>query len=74
MNKNNEPENQSYYMPLCMGAGLALGTAIGAATKNLSICMSMGMLLGMCIGSVLDVKHRKENSDSSQPDDKDETV
>ena len=51
-------ENQTYYMPICMCLGMSIGTAIGAATDNLSMCMCLGMSFGLCIGAVIDGSNR----------------
>lgn len=53
---SSEHQNLSTYMCL----GLAIGTAIGAALKNIPLWMSIGMLIGTCIGATLDYEKQKK--------------
>ncbi len=54
---NKEPENNTYFMPLGMSCGLAIGTA----TNHLSIFMPLGVSMGLFIGALLDKKHREKS-------------
>lgn len=64
MKVNKKPDSQTYYMPICMCLGMSLGTAIGAATDNMSMCMCLGMSFGLCIGSIIDARNRSKNKAS----------
>ena len=64
--EKNMPENQTYYMPICMCLGMSLGTAIGVATGNMSMWMCLGVSFGVAIGSVIDARKRTEQKDSAE--------
>ena len=68
MKDNKKSENQTHYMPIFMCLGMSIGTAIGAATDNMSMCMCLGISFGMCIGSVIDARNR-EKDEAEKPDE-----
>ena len=68
MKNKQEPENQTYYMPIGMCLGMSVGTALGAAMDNMGVYMCIGLSIGMCIGALVDAKKRKEAKDISQSD------
>lgn len=59
---SSEHQNLSTYMCL----GLAIGTAIGAALKNIPLCMSIGMLIGICIGATFDYEKQKKHENDEK--------
>ncbi|MBQ1551151.1 MAG: hypothetical protein IIZ67_03525 [Bacilli bacterium] len=68
MKKDNEkPKNtkkdKTYWIAIWMCIGISVGTAIGAATDNMSLWMPIGLSIGSCLGVVF-----ANNKDS---DDKD---
>lgn len=68
--KKKESENQTYYMPIFMCLGMSIGTAIGAATDNMSMCMCLGVSFGLCIGSIIDARNpTKANDKAEKPDE-----
>ena len=64
--KKKNSENQTYYMPIGMCFGVAIGTGIGIATDNLAICMPIGLSIGMCIGALMDAQKRKKSKNDSE--------
>ena len=71
MKNNKNSENQTQYMPIFMCLGMSIGTAIGAATDNMSMCMCLGVSFGMCIGSVIDARNREKDK-AEKPDEETE--
>lgn len=63
--KDKKTENQTFYIPIGMCLGIAIGTAIGVATDSLAIYMPIGLSIGMCFGSLIDAQKRKKAKDSS---------
>ena len=61
LNKQQEAEHQTYYMPIGMCIGMSLGVAIGTATDNLGAYMPIGLSIGLAIGAMIDAKKRKDS-------------
>ena len=63
---NDKKENGPAYLPLWMCFGMSIGTAIGAATDNLSLWMSLGVSIGLCLGVAMDslAKKKKDGGES----------
>ncbi|MBE6807708.1 MAG: glycine zipper family protein [Ruminococcaceae bacterium] len=65
MKSKKEPDDQVFYLPICMSIGLSIGTAIGAAFQNIAIGMSVGLSIGVGVGAVIDYCKRKSSEESS---------
>ena len=61
---NNKKNGNSFRYPIGMCMGLAIGTAIGAATHNIALWMPIGLCLGLALG------HHSEEDDVNDPADK----
>ena len=46
-------ENNNYWLPIGMCLGISIGTAVGAATKNMGLWIPIGLCLGMSLGIVI---------------------
>ena len=66
---NKNSENQTQYMPIFMCLGMSIGTAIGAATDNMSMCMCLGMSIGLCIGSAIDARNRGNDKEEKSDEE-----
>jgi len=49
-----------YYIAIFMPFGIAIGTSLGVAMKNLAIGVSLGLALGIAIGAGLNAKAKKD--------------
>ena len=57
---NKQPENKTYYMPICMCIGISLGMTMGSIYDNMLVGMCIGLAIGVGIGALLDNKARKK--------------
>ena len=62
MNHENNKGSGTSALPLGMCLGLSVGTAIGAATKNIGLWMPLGISFGMCLSLLLG--HKKSGDDT----------
>lgn len=53
-------EYEIVYLPICIGAGIALGSVLGHKIKDIGIGTSIGIIAGCGIGGILDyIKSKK---------------
>lgn len=64
--KNKEGQTQHEHMTMGMCYGISLGTAVGAALRNIPLWMSVGLSVGLCVGTLMDYKKGRSDGNKKQ--------
>jgi hypothetical protein len=66
-------DKEAAFLPICIGVGVSLGVALGAATDNLALWLSLGVAVGAGLGVSMMGAAQAGNSKKRDIDEGDES-